>query len=484
MWTIIIWAASALVVLPIAAAQPADPAGSVPSDTVGVAAKGELGEAYVDGSFGFSVRPLAGSTIHRRKRTVEGDLQLCQFVMLEQRWSMSVRLASRPRSLDAESMLKEDNAQLALRYGDLETLRFEPTRVFGREAARSEVRFTSEQQAWLRQEAVIRTRPTEFFILLLVTPAADHDVARSCFEQIVQSFQVLRSEAVQQEIDAALARGTALLQSAAAGQPDITAGVSPERYLRIMRDGKDVGFVETLEAAEAVRHHEGIQLLQRVWMFEDDGSFKLMQEREFLSRDLSYEQWENRVYVVQQTKGQPPRVAMSGENGIRQDDQLLVEYLPKSKSGKDAEKAIEVEPSYASGSWGTLLPRVVDLSKPELYAFSMYDGDRRGLVLRTFRVVGPTQTVIAGRTTTAYRIEDSEGLVPPVTEVYVDKSGHILRISAEAIEMMAATRAEVEVIYRERVEQSQALLQQLAKEAVAPTDGRSRQAAPVSPRRP
>lgn len=428
--------------------------GSVPSDPAGLTAsvaKGVLGPEYVDASFGFGVRPLAGATVDRRKRAVEGRLQLAQFVRLEIGWSMAVRLWASQRPIDATAAKEALAFDLAVQYPDSAVTRVEALRIAGRDAVRLAANFSAEGQNWLRQQALIRLRPTEYIVVILTTPADDREIAAKTFDQIIESFQVVRTEAQQGEIDVALERGISLKTQVGGGQPRMSGLAQEPVLLRLTREGQSIGLVEIAERSAKVAGKEGVQSVQQAWIFNPDQSVQFLQEEKFVSNDLEYDEWRNMSQLMPSKQTDPQqRLIVNVEAGVRRGDQLIVKYAGTGVDDKQ-DKVIEVEPSYASGSWPLLLPRVVDLKTPELYAFSMYDSERRGMSLRTFRVTGSTQVQMAGRRVGGFRIEDSEGLVPPVNEIVVDESGRLVLLASGPVEMAVASKAQLEAEFGERI---------------------------------
>jgi hypothetical protein len=422
-------------------------------------AKGALAQQeYVDGSFGFAVRPLAGATVDRRKRTVEGHVQLAQFVRMEVAWSMSVRLWTSSRPIDVPAAKEAMFASLSRDYPDLQVTEAQAIHVDGRDGARLLGTFTNEGQLWVRQEAVIPLRGQDYILLVLATLVEDRDVAVTAFGQIIDSFKVVRTQAQQEELDAALRRGTALLQDIAAdGKKVMPKPLDKPLYLRLMREGRPIGFLAMFERGGTLEREEGLQMQQQAWLFNPDESVQYQQEDKFVAGNLAVDEWR----IITQTM--PPkaydakqRLVVSVEGGIRRNDKLVVEFTQQVGVTEKQSKVIETEASYASLAWPVLLPRLVDLSKPELYAFSMYDPERRGLILRTFRVVGPVQVAVGGRQVSAVRIEDSEGLVPPVSQIDVDEQGRLLRISSGPVETALTSQAEIEREFGPRVKAIQA----------------------------
>src|SRR4029079_10622783 len=120
---------------------------------------------------------------------------------------------------------------------------------------------------------------------------------------------------------------------------------------------------------------------------------------------------------------------------------------------------LEVDENYASAAWHGLMPRVMDLKRPQLYAFSSYDSERRGMVLRTVELVGPATVSLAGRATRLIKLQSSEGLLPPVSEIDVDDKGQIMQMQAGRLEMFAATKADLQPKYSKKVIEAEAIIQ-------------------------
>jgi hypothetical protein len=445
------------------AAQKTDPPATQP-------VKGQLGAEYVDGSFGFSLRPVAGSAIYREKQLLDpGDVEIVRFVHLADRWSLTVRLTTTTRPLDAATIIQGITDNLSGRYDALNVQRGEPARIAGRDGARYAASFMADGVPWLRQQAVIQTKPTEYYALVLVTPLADEKLATHAFDGIVASFQILRTEREQERIQDALLRGTNLLIRVAEGGIDITQQLQAESYIRCIMGGKEIGFVQINEQPVTFEHRKGVHIREWGWLFNADRSISHLQQDTFMSSDLSHERWENYLYVLT-----PPDVnnarqlVVDIENAARQNDQLVVAFLPQPNATAKRDKVIDVQPSYASAAFMSLLPRLLDLKKTELYAFSAYKSDRRGLVLRTVQVIGPSQSIVDGRTVSTIRIEDSEGLLPPKTEIHVDSQGRLARVVAGDLEMIATTRQRVEQKFLSQVNEAHAILQKLKAQLVPP----------------
>jgi hypothetical protein len=448
--------------------------------------QGLLGPVYADGSFGFSVQPPAGCTTYREKQ-VSDDVEVVRFENLAAQQSLSVRLSTTTRPLDAQTIVEGLTANLSKQHRgqDFKMLKGEPARIASRDGVRYENSFKLDDKEWLRQEAVIPYEQNEYFTLVFITTMADRAAAEPLFDKIMASFQILRDERTRARIQSAVDRGIKLLHRTAAGELDITANMVEDSYVRCLLNGQEIGVVHVNERLTTMDNRKGIEIRQWGWLFNPDGSITHLQHDMFLATDLSFERWEDRLYVLPATQGNTPRQLMvQAENAIREQDQLGVAYLPKPNAIEKRDKLITVEKAYASAAWNVLFPRLVDLSKPELYAFSSYNSERKGLVLRTLEVVGPTHVLIDGQQLQAFKIEDSEGLIPPKSETYVDRSGRLLRVVAGNLEMVATTAKYIEQHYGRKTAEAEDLFLKLQPKPPAPMDPKAQPNRDPSPAGP
>ena len=177
--------------------------------------------------------------------------------------------------------------------------------------------------------------------------------------------------------------------------------------------------------------------------------------------------------------GKATQRQVSAEHGVHESNRLFVAYSDRPNATRLEDKVIEPPESYVSNAFFVLFGRMVDLSRPELYGFVGYNSERRGLAVRTLRVVGPQDVVIEGRVIRATRIDDSEGLLPPITEIYVDSEGNLVRVVAGSIEMTLTTREKMAPLYETRVRE---VLRAIEPPPPAPTGPQDdRRGAPAEP---
>lgn len=439
--------------------------------------KGDMAPAYVDGSFGFSVGYPAGAVIEREKRFVTtADLEIVRFVQMQHTWSLAVWLSSSPRPVNSESLLRDMAGRLSVEHENAQIVRRDSVRVGTREGVRLAVTFSADEREWLWQQAAVITAPSEYFTLTFITPLDDREVASGFFDEILDGFSILRSELMQERITAALRRGATLLQTVAGDRTRFKALIAErDTHLRLVQDGRDIGFIRIHEGPGQVDHYEGLAVCQQGWLFPQDQSVTQFQYDMFLSADLAYARWDNRVRVLTPgQEGKPAHVGLGVEHGLQQNDKLVVTYTAKLNDPEMKEKVLELESTFGSPAWLAVLPRLVDLEKPEAYAFSTYDGERHGLILRVFQVVGPTHITLDGQRVPVFRLEDSEGLIPPINQIDVDAAGRMVRVSAGPLEMLATTPRYVQQNYEARVAKALETMKQYSIRPPSPPGGGSR----------
>ena len=435
-----------LIVL-LSAAATAQTAPPPSAETTPLSSKGTLSDApgYIDGSFGFSLIYPQGSIFEREKHFITpAELEIVRFVNLPYTWSLAVHLVTEERPVNPADLLQKTAAQLSLELADFASVRSDVATIGSREGARFACTFKADNQQWFRQQAFLRKSPTEYYTFIFLAPQADQELAVTSFDLIVNSFKILRSELEQQRIEAALKRGADFKLLVAKNRDRLNALGKQDTFLRYLENGKEIGFRRTLQTPRERDGRSGVFIHEWSWMFRYDKSITQIQQVMFISHDLSYAEWDNRTRVFIPTdQGKP--VSMFGiEMGLLKDDMLLMDYTPTFNASELKEKAIAVEPSFGPPAWFAILPQILDLKKPELYAFSAYDSDRRGLILRTYELVGPTRIIIDNKQLPAIRIRDSEGLQPPFNEIDVDPTGKLLRAHAGPVELLATTQSYVE----------------------------------------
>ena len=421
-----------------------------------------LGNRFVDGSFGFSIRPFANAKINRHKvRDELNGYQLVEFVHLTRPWVLVVTLDRSPRPMRPGEFVDGLRAFWARQFKDgVETLGRAERRIAARQGAVWNGRYQELSGAWSLFEAVVQVNAREFFRICLKTPRADEATAAAMFEVMVDSFQMVRSEVSTEILEAALQRGRALLSR----RPPIRLAerLDTESYLLVRRGGRDLGTAHVREVAETRDGRSGARVSERGWMFFADGTYHYLRNDYFVSDDFRNGVFEMRLRVVMPaTEDRPLVVRDQLERGIRENDKLILSYTKALGNTALTNDVIEITGTYVPMALLRMLSRIVPLDKPELYAFSSYSSTRKGVVLRTFRVLGRLAPEAGGTASIVYKVEDSEGMIPPVTELFLDDRGFVRKIIAGGDTVLPTTREQVEYLFGLRIRKAREQLTKL-----------------------
>jgi hypothetical protein len=280
------------------------------------------------------------------------------------------------------------------------------------------------------------------------------------FDIMVDSFQVVHSEVSSEILDGALRRGQELLGRI----PSIRLAerLDVDAYLLMRRGGQDVGTAHIREYPETRNGKDGVRVSERGWMFFQDGVYHYIRNDYFISEDLMSGMFEMRVRVVTPaTKDRPITVIEHLERGVRENDKLILSYTELIGDTSLTNDVLEVTGTYVPMALQRMLPRIAPLDEPELYAFSSYSSTRKGMVLRTLRVLGPIGPAAGGSTSIAFKVEDSEGMIPPVSELFLDERGFVSKVIAGSDTVLRTTRAETERLFGRRIRQAREELTRL-----------------------
>jgi hypothetical protein len=421
-----------------------------------------LGDTFVDGSFGFSIRPFAQAKINQHKVNDElNGYQLVEFVHPTRPWVLVVALDRTNRAMRAAESVDMLRAFWARRFETgVETEARAERQIAARPGAVWHGRYREISGDWAIFEAVVQINAREFFRISFKVPRADEDTAAAMFEIMVDSFQMVRSEVSSEILDAALQRGRELLKSV----PSIRLAdkLDPDTYLLMRRGGQDIGTAHIREYPETRDGKDGVRVSERGWMFYPNGTYHHIRNDYFVSEDLMSSMFEMRVRVVRPaTEGRPITVMDHLERGIRENDKLILSYTELMGDSSLTNDVLEVTGTYVPMALQRMLPRLTPLDKPELYAFSSYSGTRKGIVLRTLRVLGPVGPAAGGSASIAYKVEDSEGMIPPASELFLDERGFVYKVIAGGDTVLRTTRAETERLFASRIRKAREELTRL-----------------------
>jgi hypothetical protein len=416
----------------------------------------KLGEAYIDKNFAYSIRPplnFVGS--FRKTPGSEGGLQLAQFVSTTHEAWLTIRYAQSDHEISQEELLNGLKAEILGGRQKAVLHRAELSTVAGRPAAVCDVTLVLDEKSFVRHQAVVRFQPDEVFIITFNAAQTDLGASRKTFAAVLGSFELPRTDVSRKVLAEAMENGLEWLSALRArGLPD--AGNKEALYWRYERNGKPIGFLRVNEQSKVQDGLPGVQIRERAWLFGEGQSYQDIQNTIFLSLDLRTESWENLVQSRAELAGKT-QLIHDLNKAARGDNRLALSFTEHPGDMALTTAVRTVPTTYIPMALIRVFPRLVDLKKPRTYAFSSYNVENREMVIRVLKVIGRAKATGVQYSGPVYKVEDNEGLFPPVTEIYADEAGRILKVVQSNLTMFACTREEVDAVFKERMVMADAL---------------------------
>ncbi len=300
----------------------------------------------------------------------------------------------------------------------------------------------------LAQQAIIRANPLVFYTITFNSPTnvpikpeerSDEPdplerEAVEIFNAVIDSVQILDRRHIKEEQDRRLMRTRALLPNF--NEHRLTRVLIPEQWLRIVRDGEDIGYSYVVEETYNYGQHPGVLVVIRSRLMPQEDVRIDTEKSMFISFDRRHGFWtstttyrdgervqdtietgtsdQRTLPVVRRQRdadGQPARVeaipeyllSVSRTVGRREQDRI-VRHLP---------------PYYLPMATAHLLPRLLPLNEPQGYLFVGYVSDQQELMFRYIDVEPEQDVTILGHTVRAVPIYDRWGLQGNPTIHYV-----------------------------------------------------------------
>jgi len=326
------------------------------------------------------------------------------------------------------------------------------------------LRFTQGSQACLRQVAIIQRNDQHYYVLDLTTrstrTAEDLDdaedpsetIAVRIFRAIIDSAQLLDLSAIRADNDQRLYAARALLVNVPTRLKQI---VTPEQYLRIQRDGTDVGWSFVAEELAQRQGQSGVIVAIRSQAASDPGSTVDVGSEMFCADNRRNEAWVTLTVVEKDGKKQHvtefgqsdkrvSRKLQAAEGGDPKDPgQPLVRVserylLTVTQSSAAAVTPVtrELSPYYLPQALSHFLPRLVPLNEPKGYLFVVWVSGEREIVHRYLDVQPERTVTFAGKPISAVVVKDRIGLEGEPTYHYLTRNGRYLGSESPAANLL------------------------------------------------
>ena len=433
---------------------------------VGPAGAASPGIAFVDKTFGFSMRVPGGWTYDRTGFFGPGgSLGVLRGASPDGRSSLQI-LVFREIKERAFSKWVEYFGQQLGEINGTQRVRVEGTRVAGRPAAMVVVDAKLGIDQTRTTYCCVRFDAGTIWVFSLAQvlgktegggPGGRGDktvpvpaIVRRC----VESLHVSYSEALAERMAAALGRGRAYLARFALQEAIRRLRLDTAvHYYEIRIKDRPVGYMtrrfqpdtEPLQGARrGARGKEGLHVREESYVFADDGAVDYARIDLFSSRDGETDLYEIWSAHIATTEGKGPVVRVTRDQCVRERDTLFSTFATNTDRGLPApRRPLKLDDSYLGLAWVRALPGLLGTKPQPAIGFTIYDTETRTLVTHVTKALG--QRPLPGSAgASAYAYETRAGFVETPGMAYTDAYGNLLRFEAGDFVLQRSTRADVE----------------------------------------
>jgi len=479
-------------------------------------ASGRLGLVFDDPAAGIAFSPPAGA---KEIRGAPGDV-IVRYVDDDRHWNLTVskmtfdrptRLSNPGAANPAPDAMKTSKGILDLLADKLkaeaptaEILRQDVITVAGGDVGMLAARYTVAPQTNLTQQAIFKADDQNFYLFNLTTPAprtgelgTDPNVqtAVGTFTDMLDTVRLIEQTSVREDQDERLMHTRTLFVNFTPEK--IKAALVKEQWLRLMRDGRDVGYSYVVEdvgrdlprpgqkESEFTGGDEGALIGVRSRTVPKPGVQVDSESWMWVSFDRKHEKWSNSTFIDngKDASGKPRidhvgDVGSTDEEAVTVFDKGLLNHPEQIGPGKDdvdknqppfrrtevyklnAEqfgKDKSTEPFvqqlpvfYIPEALAHLLPRLVPRKGAEKYMFASYVADKRSVMARYVDVGLEQEATLGGQRITAIPVRDRIGLEGSATTHYVSATGQYLgSVNTDSkVEILPSDAATLEQIWK------------------------------------
>jgi hypothetical protein len=330
-------------------------------------------------------------------------------------------------------------------------------------------------------------------------------LAVEAFRQVIDSVKLLDRSKIRQDQEDRLVRTRALLVNFTPNR--MKQAMVPEQCYRLIKKGKDIGFVYTVEkqadgipmpkknekgepVVEIPTGEKGILVGTRSRILLEDSPTQIDAESwMFVTFDRRHEDWTNQIVTTDRTTGKKDYVTevgtsdkqnsvsldkvaiergIRGENlgpgredknqpPVRRQEDYFVNVTHSAKGGNAEPVNRPLPPWYMPQALSKMLPRLVDYKRaskspePVTYMFAQYVGDSRAVMNRYVDVEPLQKVTLAGRSLRAIPVRDRITIDGPVTTHYLSENGMYLGSEAadSGVAVIPATEAKLHELWKD-----------------------------------
>jgi hypothetical protein len=329
-------------------------------------------------------------------------------------------------------------------------------------------RLSAVGQRKLFQQAIIQANDQLYYTLSMTSPAAEtakgtdsddpnEKVAAETFRQMIDTVKLLDRSVVKEDQNQRLFRTRAFLTTLTPKK--LRETVVPVQLMRLIQDGKDIGYMCIFEEVEAVRDENAADAAAGAAGKKDEAGGGLdrvkvgIRSRTYpdaetvvdgetwyiVNADRRHEDWSNLMWIQNRKTKKANQVVEIGSSDRRTnrrvDNQLAIgdakdpkqppvqafdtyELSVKTDAAEQVKRTLP--PFYMPQALGHLLPRLLPTREPKTFLFATYVGDRREVMMRYVDVGTEQEVTVGGQRVRAVPITDRIGLEGSPTIHYID----------------------------------------------------------------
>jgi len=404
----------------------------------------DLGTRYVDSLNGYSLRPPANTTRRKeysqarlaswtRRDTKSGAIDLTLVTFKRTAIEKKVNLKAFAEGLRVKLAREQ---QLFIYKNKLRI-----TTVGGKKA----IDLTGEGSPsgpaatklglWQRQ-VWIQVAPRDFLIIAISGPKARMSNLDTVFTKVLTSVELIDPAEAIRTRNANLKRGQDLLAGLTAKKLTTAFNGRAHWYL-FRKDDKDVGYM-VMKAFPARRESaDGFEILSVVRLQLPKDKIRRSKREQFATTDRTFSRWQESMNV-----GSGATVMRYVEDGMKQGDVALCRISAAGQERTNQQRLTPaMQKTFLPRAFGMVLPRLVDLKQKQAYAFAMYNSQANGFDMRTFTIGKPETITISARRVETVHIIDRTAEDAEPTNVWVNASGDIVRMTTpDGLAMEASTQ--------------------------------------------
>ncbi|HEV7300611.1 MAG TPA: hypothetical protein VGN72_14700 [Tepidisphaeraceae bacterium] len=426
-----------------------------------VSATEQLGPVFESAVAGISLRPPAGGKVIRRP----GDAEVVRYVY-EPDGAAFIVVQSTPRNptpltstnvpgATTDGMLEMAVADLKGQHPAAQIIRQDLTNVGDGSVGIIVARYSLGTSSFLSQQAIVQGSPQLYYTLTYVTPGSRPNTpeesidpreqrAFETFSAVLDTVKLLDRSNIKMDQDQRLYRTRAFFVNLS--QRAIENALVPEQWFRILKNGKDIGYLYTVEEKTKLGGFPAIQVGMRSRTFDDKKRQVDAEAWLRMSTDRKHEQWSRLSVAIDGDKrthateiGASDHATKAVAEQLDRDQQMggvkpgirMVDDYPltvKYAGSKGAPEPVErqLPPWYMPQALGHILPRALPLGERKGYLFATFVPDRREVMMRYVDTLPSRQVTFAGQTVRATPIEEKIGLDGYVTTHYIEDGGRYL----------------------------------------------------------